>query len=113
MPANTLLLLRRSLFTILHFEGRDIELALTSVIVHVTDFSKDWPLFPALVVSAANAPHAAHETVRASAVNGIVIVQVDGDFQGLGGRRRPFQDLLGPIHPDRRGWRGGGEDVVA
>ena len=40
-------------------EGVHVELALAALVVHVADLAEDGPLSPALVVDAADGPHAA------------------------------------------------------
>lgn len=39
------------------------------------------------------------EPVGVLAVEGVAVVQVQGDGQGLLRGSRPLQDLLGPVHP--------------
>ena len=87
---------------ILHLECGHVKFALASLVIHIANFAENRAFFPALIVGAANAPHAADEAVGAATVDGKMIVEVDGNFQSFGRRRRPLQNLLSPIHSENR-----------
>ena len=49
-------------------------------------------------MDATDAPHAADVAIGVTAVELVLVIQVNRRFERLGGRFRPLENLLGPVH---------------
>merc|ERR1719273_2572206 len=70
--------------------------------LHITPTNPfgSFPLAPALVMDAGDAPHNSHKPVWVVSVQGEPVVEPEGLLERLLGAGRPLQDLLGPVHPE-------------
>jgi hypothetical protein len=75
-----------------------IKFPLQSLVIHISHISKNRPFSPEAVMFS-KAPGHASKTIRISAIQLILIIQVKSISKSLFRSSCPFQDLLPPIHP--------------
>jgi len=68
------------LTSVSHHKCVNIELALTPLIVHVSNLAENSPLLPAHVVDSSNGPHAADIAVGIASIKAVLVVQQDRIF---------------------------------
>ncbi len=79
--------------------GLRVELLAGALVAHEPDHAEDRPLAPGAVVLAADGPGHACVAVGVPAVHEVAVVHLEGEVEGGLGVGGPFEDLLGPVHP--------------
>src|SRR6185312_4203142 len=75
-----------------------VELAAGACAGHVSNFAEYRPLAPGAVELAYNGPRDAGVAVRIAAVEEVFVIEVHCALECRFDVRRPFQNLLGPVH---------------